>query len=175
MTSSQITSSTHGPFPREEIGDHDFVYSCQRLKTKLFEAVLDAFVERCRRDNFSKADLAAVMRRDPAQITRWLKGPGNWELRTVSDLMRALRADVHIHCVLFEDIRSNDEHELARDEIEFQLDVVASGHIDITDVKTYSVAVSSSGVIGSAFVTQTHTATKSSSRPLLERSANSGS
>lgn len=139
MTSSPKMSSTQLPFTKEEIADHGLVYSRQRLKNQLFEVVLQAFVERFRRNNLNKSDLAFAMKRDPAQITRWLKGPGNWTLDTVSDILRALRADLRVSFTFYEDNRPNFEHELALSDLDSDYGmVVASEDLEIKDVRSYS-------------------------------------
>jgi hypothetical protein len=58
-------------------------------------------------------DLAVAMRRHPAQVTRWLKGPGNWTIDTISDILRVLRAELELAVVFYEEkIPPNYQHDL---------------------------------------------------------------
>jgi hypothetical protein len=57
---------------------------------RLHEQVLSVFLQLESRKEISKAELARRLNKDPAVINRWLSGPGNWELRTVSDLLAGM-------------------------------------------------------------------------------------
>ena len=61
----------------------DLSYFRARQKNRVYETVIKAF----RSANISKAEIARRLNRKPEQITRWLSGPGNWTLDTVSDLL----------------------------------------------------------------------------------------
>lgn len=102
------------------------------------------------------------MKRDPAQITRWLKGPGNWTLDTVSDIMRALRADLRVSFIFYEDNRPNFEHELALSDVEPDDDiVVANADVEIKNVRSYSASRNRPETMVGFLVAHKKTATES--------------
>jgi DNA-binding phage protein len=68
----------------------DLAYFRERQSNRVYEAVFKAFVNA----GIMKADLARKLKRKPEQITRWLSGPGNWTLDTVSDLLLALGSEM---------------------------------------------------------------------------------
>ena len=47
----------------------------------------------------SRKDIAAKLRKDPAQITRWLSSPTNLTLDTISDLLLACGAECEFSIV----------------------------------------------------------------------------
>lgn len=46
---------------------------------------------------------AAALEKDPAQITRWLSAPSNFELDTLSDILLALGAEMEHRIVAIEE------------------------------------------------------------------------
>ncbi len=64
----------------------------QRQRNAVFQAVLAFFAEKAEKEGLTKRELARRLGKDPAQITRWFAGPGNWTLDTVSDLLLAMGA-----------------------------------------------------------------------------------
>ena len=143
MTSSRAASSTTVPSRWEKLADHDLVYERQRLRTRLFETVLEVFVARYESEGFTRSDLANILGKDPAQITRLLKGPGNWTIDTISDLMAALRAELTLDRRLFEHIpKPNFRHDLAFSEARRAHDV---GTVAETTISNLIVNTSSGG------------------------------
>lgn len=65
-------------------------YFRERQKNRLYDFVINSFLKRVEEEAFSKAKLARKLKKEPAQITRWLSSPGNWTLDTLSDLMLAI-------------------------------------------------------------------------------------
>lgn len=102
MSSFRRTSSTTACSATPAIAARDIAYERHRLRPRIFEEVLRAFVERHREDGTTKADLAQALGRERSQITRWLSGPGNWTIDTISDLMRALRTELELGRLRFE-------------------------------------------------------------------------
>jgi transcriptional regulator with XRE-family HTH domain len=72
----------------------DLVFFRQQNRNKIFEKLITFFAKRAESDGLTKRDVAAFLGKDPAQITRLLSGPANWELDTISDLILALEADI---------------------------------------------------------------------------------
>jgi hypothetical protein len=68
----------------------DLAYFRERQSNRVYEAVFKAFVG----TGITKADLARRLKKKPEQLTRWLSGPGNWTLDTVSDLLLALGSEM---------------------------------------------------------------------------------
>jgi hypothetical protein len=66
----------------------------QQNKNRLYEQVIDFFATRAERDGLTKKDIAEILGKDPAQITRLLSGPGNWEQDTTSDLLYAMGGEI---------------------------------------------------------------------------------
>jgi hypothetical protein len=66
----------------------DFAYFRRRLRNRLYSLVITEF----ERSGITRAELARRMRRKPEIITRWLSGPGNYKLDTISDLFLAISA-----------------------------------------------------------------------------------
>ena len=86
-------------------------------------------------DGFSRADLASVTKKNSSQITRLLKGPGNWTLDTISDVLRTLRFDLEIGITAYEDKpKRNFRHELACDPFYEEVSLKSSGSLRISRI-----------------------------------------
>ena len=72
----------------------DYLYFRQRQKNKVFQSVIAYFAKVAEEQGLTKKELACLLEKDPSQITRWFKGPGNWELDTISDLLLAMNAEM---------------------------------------------------------------------------------
>jgi hypothetical protein len=73
------------PIPKSKLA-----FFRERFRDHLYELVVDEFLKQERDGLLTKADVARRIHREPAQITRWLGAPGNWEIETVSDLLLAI-------------------------------------------------------------------------------------
>jgi hypothetical protein len=60
-----------------------------RLRNKLFSEMLGLFLRK-KEHGFTRADLARRLGKRPEQVTRWLAGPGNLKIDTLSDLLLAM-------------------------------------------------------------------------------------
>lgn len=69
-------------------------YFRQRLKNRIFQSIVAFFADKAEKSGLTKKDVASSLGKDPAQITRWLSGPGNWTLDTVSDLLLAIDCEL---------------------------------------------------------------------------------
>lgn len=96
------------------VPERDIHYYRQRYKNRVFEHLVSFFAEEAQRRGISKRDLAERLRKDPAQITRWLSSPTNLTLDTISDLLLALDAEMD-HCVVrfLDRTKPNEMHPLA--------------------------------------------------------------
>ena len=86
MTSSLKRRSLSKPRKGEKIHAYELGVVRARNKNKLHSFLLEAFED----SGMTKAELACMLGKQPAQITRWLSGPGNLTLDTVSDLLFAM-------------------------------------------------------------------------------------
>jgi Helix-turn-helix len=76
------------------ISHRKLFYFRQRYKNRVFQSVVAFFANQARENGLTKKDVAERLGKDPAQITRWFSGPGNWTLDTVSDLLLAMDAEM---------------------------------------------------------------------------------
>jgi transcriptional regulator with XRE-family HTH domain len=61
-------------------------YFQDRLRTRLYDLVIRE-LENYKAQGMTQAQLATRIGKRPDQVSRWLSGPGNWTLDTVSDLL----------------------------------------------------------------------------------------
>ncbi|MFA9232385.1 MAG: hypothetical protein ACEQSU_16835 [Microgenomates group bacterium] len=86
------------PKKGEKIDLFDIAFVRARNRNKAHSALLEEFVS----SEITKAELAVMLDKRPEQITRWLAGPSNLTLDTLSDLIFALRGN-------FIELQSKDE------------------------------------------------------------------
>ena len=77
----------------EPITIGQFAYFRGRFRNRLHQIILDAFLKK-KETGMTKAMLARRMGKQPEQVTRWLAGPGNLRLDTVSDLLLAMGCEL---------------------------------------------------------------------------------
>jgi hypothetical protein len=93
--------------------DRDIFYYRQRAKNRLFEAITSFYASEAERRGITKKDIAEFLKRDPAQITRWLTVPSNLTLDTISDLLLSLGAEMDYSVARFADrAQPNEMHPL---------------------------------------------------------------
>ena len=78
----------------KKLPSRDIYFFRQRLKNKIFQSILAYFNDLAKEQGLTKKDLATLLNKDPAQITRWFSGPKNWTLDTISDLLLAMDAEI---------------------------------------------------------------------------------
>lgn len=83
--------------------DREVFYFRQRNKNRVFEKIITLFVEEAERRGVTKKQIADLLKKDTALITRWLSGPNNLTLDTISDILLALGAEMDYHAVRFDD------------------------------------------------------------------------
>jgi|SRR6185437_13121766 len=85
----------------------DLVYFRTRCRNRFYQTVVAYFAEQAKENGLTKAELAKLLNKDPGQVNRWLSGPGNWTLDTISDLLLAMNAELDDpRVVSFDDARS---------------------------------------------------------------------
>ncbi|WP_162560308.1 helix-turn-helix domain-containing protein [Tritonibacter mobilis] len=92
MTSSLKRRSLSKPEQGVKIHPFDLGFVRTRNKNKAHSLLLELFEE----SDLSKADLAKMLGKKPEQITRWLAGPGNLKLDTLSDLIFAMKGEFFV-------------------------------------------------------------------------------
>src|SRR5262245_43564717 len=93
--------------------DRDIFYYQQRAKNRVFEAITSFFAQEAEERGITKRDIADFLKRDPAQITRWLTSPSNYTIETLSDLLLRLGAEMDNVLVKFSDrAQANEMHPL---------------------------------------------------------------
>lgn len=96
---------------RKEVSRRDRAYYRRRQQNHVFAAIAALFAEEAGKGNISKKELAEILGKDPAQITRWLSEPRNLELDTISDMLLAMGAEMDHSVVRFADRpRANFAH-----------------------------------------------------------------
>lgn len=77
-----------------QVSKDDLFYYRQRHKNRVYSCVVSLFSQLVETKGLTKRELAYRLDKEPAQITRWLSGPGNWTLDTVSDLLLAMGSEL---------------------------------------------------------------------------------
>ncbi len=76
----------------------------RRLQTAVFNEIVKSFVEEVKAGRISRATLAKRIRKEPPQITRWLSGPSNLTLDTISTILLGMNAVLDAKVVFSRDI-----------------------------------------------------------------------
>ncbi|WP_171102856.1 helix-turn-helix transcriptional regulator [Ruegeria sp. HKCCD7255] len=96
MTSSLKRRSLSKPERGVAINNYDLGFVRGRNKNKAHSLILEIF----RDSGLTKAELARMLGKKPEQITRWLAGPGNLTLDTLSELIFATKGEFfEVKCV----------------------------------------------------------------------------
>ena len=86
-----MTSQSKGKGRRPDLADYGFA----RVRDKAFDAVHMLWLKRKSQGVLLK-DVAAKIGRDTGWVSKQLKGPGNWTLRTFGELVEALDGEAEI-------------------------------------------------------------------------------
>jgi transcriptional regulator with XRE-family HTH domain len=140
---------------KKEVKPRDVFYYRRRLKNRIFARLASYFAEEAERTGITKKDLADRLNKDPSQITRWLSGPSNLTLDTLSDLLLAMDAEADPpRFVRFSDRpKANYLHPLIPVKLKSQpigdvkLPTAASAHIVLNESKKSISVPSSTGEV----------------------------
>ncbi|MBF6567435.1 MAG: helix-turn-helix transcriptional regulator [Candidatus Binataceae bacterium] len=102
MNTSQ-TSFLSDVLDAREIPRNKLAYFRARLRNRLYDFIITAFVREQENGKLSRKQLAERIGRRPEQITRWLSGPSNWTLDTISDLLIAMGAEAEFALAFLKD------------------------------------------------------------------------
>lgn len=85
MTTSQ-TATLSKPAPGERVPPETLAYFTARAKRQAYDLV----IAELEATGITKAELARRLGKDAARISRMLGGPGNWTIKTASNLLFAM-------------------------------------------------------------------------------------
>jgi hypothetical protein len=99
MTTSQtgflaeINSGGEAPVNGQNIPVEKRAYFHERLKGRIYSLITKELLRQQKSDSaLSQAAIAKRLNKRPEQITRWLSGPQNYTIETISDLLLAICA-----------------------------------------------------------------------------------
>lgn len=84
-------SSALPPLQPRELADFGFA----RARDLAFDAIRSLWRRR-QREGMKQTHIVAAIGRDPGWVSRNLRGPGNWTLRTIGELVEALNGELEI-------------------------------------------------------------------------------
>ncbi len=103
MSTSQM-QKTSASFTNQPISSREIAYNSRRLQNDIFNEIIKAFVEEVKAGRISRATLAKRIGKEPPQITRWLSGPANLTLNTISTILLGMGAELDAKVVFSRDI-----------------------------------------------------------------------
>jgi hypothetical protein len=96
------------------ISRRDVAFYRRRQQNRVFSKIAQFFANEAEKGRITRKEIARRLSKDPAQITRWLSAPSNFELDTISDLLLAMDAELDLNIVRFIDHpRPNYTHPIA--------------------------------------------------------------
>ena len=81
----------------------DRAYYRRRNQNRIYAALASFFAEEASAGRITKKQIADLIEKNPAQITRWLTEPSNYEADTLSDILLPMQAEMDYRVVRFSD------------------------------------------------------------------------
>jgi len=95
------SSKLRGSLPRSE--ERDLAeFGVNRFRDIVFDAVLTLWRRR-HSEGLSQKELGEAIGRDPGWVSRNLRAPGNWTMRTAGELIQALNGEAEVSIAALED------------------------------------------------------------------------
>lgn len=94
-------------FTKDEIAERGYV----RARDAAFYAVQRLWEKRSVENNLSQKDIAEFLGRDAAWVSRALRGPANWTMRTLGELVESLDGVIEIKVTPSEEM-PNDNYDI---------------------------------------------------------------
>lgn len=120
-------------------------YFEQRFRNRIYEAIVRALEEEAAKQNLKRKDLAELIGKKESQISRWLSGPGNWTLDTVSDLLYSIGAELDFKVTRFSDKAKRNEFHPLNAVTELRLPSLPKTAYGIAYLKPQPVKLTTSG------------------------------
>jgi transcriptional regulator with XRE-family HTH domain len=102
------------PLAKNELAD----YGLAQVRDAAFEAFLQMWRYR-QADGWTQKRLAQNIGRDKATVSKYFRGPANWTMRTLGELVQGLEADVRIIIEPLEESNSDGSNYDAYDEFDW--------------------------------------------------------
>lgn len=75
----------------------------ERNRNRVYEEVMRAIEDAAAKEGVTKSEIAKRLGKPASQISRWLSGPSNWTLDTVSHLLFAVSAEMDYSAIFHKD------------------------------------------------------------------------